>query len=251
MKLGILGAMIEEVSLLKDTMVINEEHVIGGRTYYEGSLDGINIILSFSKWGKVASASTATTLINLFNIDHLVFTGVAGAVCEELGVGDVVIGSGLYQHDMDARPIFEKYQIPLTSSLVFEPREEDIKNAMDAAHKFLSVIKHNIDESLLAKYSILQPKIRVGMIASGDKFISTPEQHQDLAFVYDGKKTIAVEMEGASIAQICAEYGIPFTVIRTISDKADQSAPFDFSSFVSDIACHYSAGIIQRLITYV
>src|SRR3990167_6627014 len=116
MKVGILGAMREEVESIKQLMVISGETHVGNREYIEGQINSIDVVLTFSRWGKVAASCTAATLIHKFNVDLVLFTGVAGAVHPLLNVGDVVIGDGHYQHDMDASPIFNKYQIPLTDT---------------------------------------------------------------------------------------------------------------------------------------
>lgn len=148
--IGIMGAMHEEVQLIKELMVISEERSIADRTYYSGILHGINITLVFSRWGKVASASTATTLINTFGSEFILFTGVAGAVDKDLNVGDIVIGESLYQHDMDASPIFPKFQIPLTENKFFKSEEMHVQNFRDASTTFLSKIKEHISDSTLA-----------------------------------------------------------------------------------------------------
>lgn len=249
MKIGISGAMLEEVALIRQLMIIRCETRIAGRIYYEGTLCGKEVVLTFSRWGKVASASTVTTLINKFEVDSLVFMGVAGAVSGDLNIGDVVIAEGLYQHDMDARPIFDQFQIPLVNNIFFRPVARDITRAKIASERFLQNIHADISNDLLQKYSIVGPKVHVGLIASGDKFVSEPVKHENLTLTMDNKKTLAVEMEGAAIAQICHEYELPFVVIRTISDKADHSAVVDFQAFISDIASHYSAGIIRELFT--
>lgn len=248
LKIGILGAMLEEVSSIKKMMIIKKETTIGCRIYSEGTINNIEIVVVFSRWGKVASAITATTLINKFNVDFILFTGVAGAVNNHLNIGDVVVGSGLYQHDMDARPFFDKYQIPLTSTIIFEPKPSDIEKAKSAAQRFINNIRSIIDTSLLEKYSIFEPSVHTGLIASGDKFIANPNTHADLNPNANEMKTLAVEMEGSAVAQVCEDHNIPYAIIRIISDKADHSAVIDFQSFVQDIASQYSLGIVQEYI---
>ncbi len=245
MKIGILGAMIEEVQAIKNNMKNVETKKIGGREYYTGKLHGIDTILAFSRWGKVASSSTVTTLINTFDAELIVFTGVAGAVSSKLNVGDVVIGDGLYQHDMDARPIFERHQIPLTEMILFRPEKSLVDNAKSAAEKFIAGINENIPAESLQKFSISKPKVFAGIIASGDQFITNAAEHDALRI--DGEEVFAVEMEGAAIAQVCHEHDIPYIVVRTISDKADHSADIDFPAFVAEIAPHYSDGIVKGI----
>lgn len=245
-KVGILGAMYEEVFSIKQLMVVERETQIGGRNYIEGKINSTEVVLTFSRWGKVAASSTVTTLIVKFNVDQIVFTGVAGAVHPMLNIGDIVIGDGHYQHDMDARPLFPKYQIPLTNTLLFQPNKVNLKMANIAAHRFIQKMNHSIDTKLLETHQIFQPIVYQGMIASGDKFIANPGLHSDLSYEIEGKATLAVEMEGAAIAQVCHEHDIPYVIIRTISDKADHSAEIDFQSFVCSIANQYSAGILAE-----
>lgn len=251
-KIGILGAMLEEVSSIKEMMCISKETSIADRVYYEGKIGAANIVLTFSRWGKVASASTTTTLINKFEVDFVLFTGVAGAVSHHLSVGDVVVGNGLYQHDMDARPFYKQFQIPLTEHIIYKPNSVDVQNALTAVNLFCA--KHNnlIEQQLLDKYAISKPTVYSGIIASGDIFVSNPvnNQHTNLN-INNEDKTLAVEMEGAAVAQVCVEHNVPYIIIRTISDKADNSAAIDFQSFVTDIASQYSSNIVKEFIQLV
>jgi len=249
LKIGILGAMLEEVLSIKELMNITKETVIAGRTYSEGTINNIEVVLVFSRWGKVASASTTTTLINKFDVNSILFMGVAGAVSENLNIGDIVIGNGLYQHDMDARPFFDLYQIPLTSTIVFEPKTADVEKGKQAAERFVNRIESYFHADLLSKYSIFKPVVHTGLIASGDKFIADPKTHENLGYKSRENITLAVEMEGASVAQVCEDYQIPYLVIRVVSDKADHSAAVDFQSFIADVASKYSSGIITEYLS--
>lgn len=246
MTVGILGAMFEEIAAIKQLMDISKETELGGRIYIEGRIKTQEVVLSFSRWGKVAAACTVATLIHRFAVDSVVFTGVAGAVHPKLNIGDIVIADGLYQHDMDARPIFSQYQIPLTDSILFKPAEERIIAARTAAETFLKTITQYIDAAQLAQCSVAHPQVYRGIVASGDQFIANPLAHQDLCYEAHGQQTLAVEMEGAAIAQVCHEHQIPYTVIRTISDKADHSAVVNFQEFAATIASQYSAGILNN-----
>lgn len=247
MKIGIMGAMIEEVSSIKNAMTIYKKTEIADRLYYEGTLGGIEAVLSFSRWGKVASSSTATTMINVFGVQSIFFTGVAGAVSDHLNIGDVVIASALYQHDMDARPLYQQFQIPLIEKIFFEPSAESVNRAKKAVGSFLKKISTLINDELLSKYSIETPSFYTGIIASGDKFITCAKKNNDLAL--KDEHVLAVEMEGAAVAQVCYEHKIPYTIIRIISDKANHSAAIDFQSFIADIASAYSAGIISEYVS--
>lgn len=241
-----MGAILEELSFLKSEMHIEREVHLGKRTFYIGKLHGCDVVLVFCRVGKVAAASVATTLINFFEIDFLVFTGVAGAVHADLNVGDIVIGETLYQHDMDGRPLFPKFHIPLTEQNCFVPRTRDLECAEVSINEFLKEIEDHIDTEILARFSINSPKLIRGIIATGDQFISNPAHHA--ALVFNEQSAHAVEMEGAAVAQVCHEYEKPFLIIRIISDKADHSASVDFQQFVTAIASCFSKGMIQKLL---
>ncbi len=246
LKIGILSAMLEEVSSIIEMMIVDRETTIAGRVYSEGRINDKEVVVVFSRWGKVAAASTTTTLINIFEVDFVLFTGVAGAVDDHLNIGDIVIGNGLYQHDMDARPFFDQFQIPLTTTIIFEPNIADVDKAKRASERFIDNIDSIFIGGLLKKYSISKPLVHTGLIASGDKFISDPKSHSDLRFSNKENKTLAVEMEGASVAQVCEENNIPYVVIRVISDKADHSAVIDFQAFISGVAKKYSSEIVKE-----
>ena len=174
----------------------------------------------------------------------ILIMGVAGAVDKDLNIGDVVVGEALYQHDMDARPIFPRFQIPLTSNVLFKPNKSHVKKATNAAKSFLSSINKEIDEHTLIKFSIFKPQVHIGVIASGDQFVASPISHESLKI--DSEKVLSVEMEGAAVAQVCHEHNVPYIVVRTISDKADHSADIDFQAFVAEVASNYSLGIVRN-----
>lgn len=244
--IGIMGAMQEEIVSLKEAMEFPVVTLIGGREYISGKLFGKNAVVVFSRWGKVAAAATAATLITKFHVQCILFTGVAGAVNSHLNVGDVVIGTEVYQHDMDAAPLFPKREIPYLGVNCFKSDSKLFELASDATKSFfLHSFSKVFESALLKTFSIENPKIHYGLIASGDQFISDGEKMQALEKEVPG--TLAVEMEGASVAQVCFEHEVPFVIIRTISDRADHAAPVDFSKFVSEVATHYSMGIVREI----
>ena len=112
MRIGILGASKEEIEHILEDLKENSCETIGKRDYFSGSLYGKDVVLNISGWGKVASASAATAMILRFGVDAIIFCGVCGGASGELNIGDIIIGSKLVQHDIDARPIFAKYQVP-------------------------------------------------------------------------------------------------------------------------------------------
>ncbi|MDC8003064.1 5'-methylthioadenosine/adenosylhomocysteine nucleosidase [Aureisphaera galaxeae] len=240
MKTGIMSAMLEEMESLLEVMDITSTQEKGNRTYYSGMLWGHEVVLVFSRWGKVASATTATHLIIEHKVDRILFSGVAGALDPRLNVGDIVIGTKLYQHDMDARPIFPQFEIPLVHTSYFET-DEDLRNQLkSAAISFLE--SNTIDEATKETFKIHHPKIMEGAIASGDRFISDAKDAEHIKQLLPD--LLCVEMEGAAVAQVCSDYNIPFALIRTISDAADDNATIDFQAFVKEVATVYTHGIL-------
>lgn len=246
MKIGIMGAMIEEIDAIKAQTKITDERTIAGRVFYSGTFNGAEVVVVFSRWGKTAAASTVTTLINVFNVEFVLFTGIAGAVDPKLNIGDVVIADSLYHHDMDARPFFPQFQTPLTGTLYFKSLDHHVDLAEQAAQDFVAEIGSDIEPAVLKNFSIIEPKVYKGMIASGDKFVS--DTRQDAHFKPEGNNVLAVEMEGAAVAQACEEHAIDYVIIRTISDRADHQAHIDFIAFIQQISNRYSLGIVRRLI---
>jgi len=245
MKLGIMAAMPDEAETLKNEMQIENEITLGDRTYYQGRLYGIETVIVFSRWGKVAASSTATTLITRFEVEHIIFTGVAGAVAPSLNIGDIVISQGLFQHDMDARPIFNRHEIPLIGVTLFQPSPENVQRATASATSFVSRIQDLIPAETLSQYIHQPVSVMPGIIATGDQFVSNAQQHNWPEFEQD---ILAVEMEGAAVAQVAHEHKVPYIVIRTISNKADHTASDDFQAFVTQVARYFSLGIVKNYI---
>jgi adenosylhomocysteine nucleosidase len=246
--IAIMGAMHEEVHGLVAQMQNVSEEKAGQRTYYKGVLFGQEAVVAFSRWGKVAAATTATHLINHYKPSLLLFTGVAGAIHHELNIGDVVVGRKLYQHDMDARPLMKKFEIPLLGKTFFETDAMLREKAFEAVTHLQTKEKliSEIDKEELKQYNIDTPKVYVGNIASGDKFFNTTPQKEELLEALPN--VYCVEMEGAAVAQVCYEYGIPFNIIRIISDVADDNAHIDFPAFIRNIASHYSVAIVKEIL---
>ncbi len=247
MPIGIMAAMQEEIdTLLKELPAGSEAVNEGWRTYHSGYLWGIPVVIAFSRWGKVAAATTATDLISDFRVGDILFTGVAGAAQPGLRVGDIVVGTRLWQHDMDARPLFPLYEIPLLGRSSFASDEKRCKQLLQAAAAFLREdLPTAVSEATRAAFHMQSPKAIDGDIASGDKFFAHHAGRADLLLHLP--TIAAVDMESAAVAQVCHEYSVPFTVVRTISDAADESATHDFPLFVSQVASAYSRGILKRL----
>ena len=254
MKLGIVGAMPQEIALLQSDLKGTGQQSRGMREYLEGTLYGKNAVLVLSRMAKVAAASTVTTLIEVFGVELVVFTGVAGAVDSRLEIGDVVICTALVQHDLDARPLFGRFEVPLLGRIAFETPPGLTSLARQSAELYLyKDLQTDIPAQTLQAFGITSPpKILEGLVVSGDQFIANPETLAGLrsALTDAGLPApLCVEMEGAAAAQVCYEHAIPLIVMRTISDKADHSAAIDFVPFVDRIASHFTRGIVRELIT--
>ncbi|NOQ92033.1 MAG: 5'-methylthioadenosine/adenosylhomocysteine nucleosidase, partial [Flavobacteriaceae bacterium] len=160
-----------------------------------------------------------------------------------INIGDIVIGKNLYQHDMDASPLLEPFEIPLLQKKYFEVTINKRNILQKASQLFLENFNLFISETEAQLFFIKAPRIHIENIASGDQFISTNKQ---LTFVKTNLPDIAcVEMEGAAVAQVCYEYKIPFGIFRTISDKANDNSHVDFPKFAKQIASNYALGILK------
>ena len=242
--IGIISAMLEEMQTLLENLQHSTSVVKGMRTYYTGTLFNQKVVLVFSRWGKVASATTATQLINDYDIDEIIFTGVAGALTDNLHIGDVVIGNALYQHDVDASPLFKKFEIPLLNKNAFETATKQRTSLFKASQAFLDSYSTYIAIEKATAFCITKPNVIIGDIASGDQFISDTTTTKKL--LKELPSVCCVEMEGASVAQVCYEYNIPFSIIRIISDKANDNSHIDFPKFANEIASHYALGILKN-----
>ena len=238
--IAILSALAQEQGGLVDHLSGAQLVKRAGREFWTGTLRGRPLVLGLSHIGKVAAATTTAAMIEGFGVSHVVFTGVAGGVGDGVSVGDVVVGSGFIQHDMDASPLFPRFEVPLYQKAHFDGDAELTRLLFRASQ---TAVSH---ATLIAR----QATVHLGLIASGDQFISGVEQSNAIvnALRACGHAPLAVEMEGAAVAQVCADYGIPFAAVRTISDRADATAHVDFSQFVVDVASVYAESIINELI---
>ena len=201
-----------------------------GREFWLGHLHGHEVIAVLSRIGKVAAATTATVLIERFGVTRIVFTGVAGGLGSAVKVGDIVVADSLLQHDLDASPIFPRYEVPLYGLSRF---------ATDRALSGLLAAG--------ARSALPDVALHRGLIVSGDRFVSTSVESAALRVALPD--ALAVEMEGAAIAQVCHDYGVPFAAARIISDRADDQAHSDFPRFVDEVASRYSAAIVASLLS--
>lgn len=242
--IGIMSAMPEEIQALLNELTGEKKYTKGRRTYYCGTLFNKEVVLVFSRIGKVASATTATQLINDFNLSELIFTGAAGALDPKLNIGDIVIGEDLVQYDMNAMPLFNRFEIPLLNKTIFKTDSHKRGLLAKSCLQFLKEYHHIIIEDEAKKLRITEPKVVVGHIASGDQFVT---QDSQVRFLKDTLPTmVCAEMEGAAVAQVCYEYDIPFSIIRTISDNTNEDSPVDFPLFIDKIASKYALQIFKN-----
>lgn len=246
--IGIIGAIPEEINAIIEEMQISETRIIGKRKYYIGKLEKVPCVVVFSRIGKVAATITTTTLIQEFKIQKLLFTGVAGGINSKVKVGDIVLATTLSQHDFDAFPLYPKNEIPLINKKIFKTDSDLNKIASNEISSFLEdkSIHQYISEIDLMEFGIQVPILHQGLIVSGDQFIYQTEQVSKI--LTDFPEALCAEMEGAAVAQVCHEYHIPFTVIRTISDNANESATLDFNKFIEKVSNKYSLWIVKHLI---
>jgi adenosylhomocysteine nucleosidase len=245
-RLGIISALQEEqaglITQMRDAQIITR----GKRDYVQGELWGIDCVCVLSRLGKVASSATAAMLIERFDVSHLLFTGVAGSADTKVKVGDIVIATELVQHDMDTRPLFPRFEIPLTGLSRFPSDTKINSQLVQAASNFLAQdLLSEISEENRLNFNLHQARVHQGLIASGDEFIASISRLQELK--EDFPDLLAVEMEGAAVAQVCHEFGVPFSVIRTISDNANEDSAVDFLSFIRHVAAVYAFHTMRRL----
>lgn len=241
--IAILSALPQEQRGLIELLHMPRKVNHANRDFWLGDLHGQPVVLALSKIGKVAAATTTTALIERFGVRRIVFTGVAGGLGAGVEVGDVVVATDFVQHDLDASPLYPRYELPLygrtriacdifLSDLLFEASCAALASESLGIHRFCNARVHR------------------GLIASGDRFVCGAEESRRLLglMAQAGHDVQAVEMEGAAVAQVCLDYGVPFAVMRTISDRADDSAPFDFPSFVEKVASPYAQNIIEAFL---
>ncbi len=226
MKLGIIGAMDVEVATLKEKMENAVSATHAGSVYCEGTLEGCPAVVVQCGVGKVNAALCAQILISVYGVTHIVNTGIAGSLCAELDIGDLVISRDAIHHDFDlhfwGRPIG---QVPGMDVTAFP------------ADAFL------MEKAFAAAEAENAGHTQIGRVASGDQFICSREQKEK---IIANTQALCAEMEGASIAHAAYRNGVPFVIIRAISDKADDSADMDYPTF-ERIAAHRCAAVTCRL----
>ena len=226
---AIVAAMHQELSAVLALLPDEQKQSAGGRDYWVGHLHGQEVVAVLSRIGKVAAATTATALIERFQVDRIVFTGVAGGIATGVNRGDVVVADSFLQHDLDASPLFPRYEVPLYGTDRFAT-DPGLTQGLAAA----------VGQALHGT------RVHRGLVISGDRFVSSAVESQVLQRALP--EALAVEMEGAAFAQVCRDYGVPFAAVRTVSDRADDEAHGDFLSFIDEVASRHSAAIVEAFL---
>ena len=237
-RIAVVSAMHEELRALLPLLHGARVERRAGRDFHFGRIDGREVLLVLSGIGKVAAATTAAVLLDAFDARSVLFTGVAGGLHKDVRVGDVAVARTLLQHDMDASPLFPRYEVPLTGRALF-PADAAMADALAAACALVLRAPH----AALARWGIQRPRLHSGLVVSGDRFVATAAESAALRAALPD--ALAVEMEGAAVAQVCADFARPFAVLRTVSDRADDSAHVDFTRFVDEVAAELSRDIVR------
>lgn len=227
-RIGIIGAMELEVEALKGKMQQVQVKKKASMEFYHGVLNGKEVVVVRSGIGKVNAAVCTQILVDDFQVDAVINTGIAGSLKAEINIGDIVISTDALQHDMDAREFgYLKGQIPQMEVFSFQADEKLRKIAAECCKK-------------------ANPDIQVfeGRVVSGDQFVASSAVKEELIREFAGSCT---EMEGAAIAQAAYLNHIPFVVLRAISDKADNSATMDYPTFEREAARH-CANLVEAMV---
>lgn len=238
---AIVAAMQEELRALAPLLSGVQRVVRAGREFHCGHLQGRRVVLARSGIGKVAAATTAALLAAEFAPSMLLFTGVAGGLAGGVRVGDVVLARELLQHDMDASPLFARYEVPLTGRARFPADAALADRLAVATEACLRALPREVGAAQLAAFGIERARLHQGLVISGDRFVSSAAESAALRDALPD--ALAVEMEGAAVAQVCADFGVPLAVVRVVSDRADDSAHVDFLRFTAEVA-----SVLTRLV---
>lgn len=252
MKIGIMGALVEEVQYLAENMQAPKKQEISGQTFYAGKLNDVDCVVAhLGDFGKVAAAACVQTLILVFKVDKVIFTGVAGAVDPNLNIGDVVVCKKAIQHDfLISEGVLEFTSgmgLPSYGAKQLAADQELLGFTYEAGQEYLSGdLTETIPQDALKDLGITKPKAILGTVLTGDQFIEDKEIVKKLRQRFpDGS---CVEMEGAAVLHVCTMNKIPCIILRTISDKADEAASVDFPTFVTYLAPIYSFQIVTRIL---
>ena len=228
-RIGIISAMQSEVKLLLSEAEIDRVDQVGGLDFHVGTLRGKPVVIVKAGIGKVLAAAGTATLLNRYNISEVIFTGVAGGVGDETKVLDIFVGTGLVQHDLGklSNDGFEWFDGSDDIGGWFACDKNLIALALEAA----------VD-------TVGEDHVFQGVIATGDQFVASEQYVKHLQSDFNA---LACEMEGASVAAVCEQYGVPYVVLRTMSDKADGLAVSTYGAMV-DTASDNSCRIVLKML---
>lgn len=225
-KLGIIGAMTVEVETLKEKMEEKSVETIAGMEFCEGLLEGVAAVVVQCGVGKVNAAMCTQVLCSRYHVTHLVNTGIAGSLCNDLDVGDLLISQDAIYHDFDCTAFdYPLCKVPGMDVIAFPADEQMMELAVAAAEE------------------VHPGHIKMGRVATGDQFVCTREQKDA---VVERTQALCTEMEGGAIAQTAYRNGVPFVILRAISDKADESVEVDYPTFET-LSAHRCAAVTCRL----
>ena len=225
MKIAIMGAMPEEIAPILEKLGNYKTTEYAKNTYYEASYKGVDLVIAYSKIGKVFSTLTATTMIQHFGCDKLLFSGVAGGINPTLKIGDLIVATKLSQHDLDITAFGHPMGFVPGGSVFVETDKELIIIAKEVAKE-------------------LGKTVQEGVIATGDQFV---HQESVKAKIVENFNADALEMEGGSVAVVCDALNVPFFILRAISDTADTDASFSFDEFMESSAI-ISAEFVMKMV---
>jgi len=225
MKIAIMGAMPEEIAPILEKLENYKEVKYAANSYYEATYKGVELVIAYSKIGKVFSTLTAASLIEHFGCDRLLFSGVAGAISSKLKVGDLVIATKLAQHDLDITAFGHPHGYVPEGSVFIEADKEMIKMSKEVAKE-------------------MSKGVSEGIIATGCQFVADEERKNWIGQEFGAD---ALEMEGASVAVVCNALDVPFFILRAISDAADMDASFSFDEFLETSAVE-SAEFVMKMV---
>ena len=243
-RIALVSAMHEELSAVLARMPDEHKTVVAGSEFWLGHWHGHDVVAVLSRIGKVAAAATTTILIERFGVDRVLFTGTAGGLSPAAHVGDVVVAREFLQHDMDASPLFPRHEVPLTGCSRFVTDSVLTQALAQAAPVALQELVQHVPRAQWLNIDLPAAKVHAGLIISGDRFVATGAE--SAALQQELPDALCVEMEGAAVAQVCQDYGVPLAALRTISDRADNAAHVDFVRFIQNIANHYSAAVLDH-----
>ncbi len=220
-----MGAMPEEIAPILEKLGSYTTTEYANNTYYEASYKGVDLVIAYSKIGKVFSTLTAATMIEHFGAQKLLFSGVAGAISDQLKVGDLIVATKLSQHDLDITAFGHPYGYVPEGAVYVEADKEMIQLAKEVASEMGQALKE-------------------GVIATGDQFVANEERKNWIGSTFGAD---ALEMEGASVAVVCDALKVPFFILRAISDAADMDASFSFDEFLETSAI-VSAEFVMKMV---